>query len=215
MTSRGTFGEWRRQRAAQRLRRGDGRPLEPTRWWQRLFGRMLYYLDLPDADGRRQLYVIDVWRFTVEVDVHLYLDGRHHASSRTPAAFPVEGGVIEVAMSYSGIRRCHYVADDGTERKFTPDPESAGGRRVRFDREHPSLARWVSFGAVVVIVIGLGVNILQAVEPISQIPPVADNFGTFESPIQLSLWLNSTLAFVAGLAARERALRLRYHPLLD
>jgi hypothetical protein len=176
---------------------------------------VLFYLELPDPDDRRHVYTVDVRRFTLVAAVHLYLDGRHHASSRTPAAFPVEGGVIEVAMSYTGFKRCHYVADDGTERQLTPDPKSAGGRRVRFDREHPWLARVIGFTAVVVLVTGLGVNILQALEPISQIPPLADNFGTIESPIHLSLWLNFTLAFVAALASRERALRLRHNPLLD
>lgn len=252
--SRGVFGEWRLQRAIKRLRRGDGRPLEQFRWWQGLFGRVLFYLELSGSDGRRHIHAVEVWRFKtilytivtpvvlvsflswwrppvwvywlllapwailmlkVGVRAHLYLDGRHHAASKTPAVFPVEGGVIEVAVSDTVVRRCHFVADDGTERRLTPDPKSAGGRRVRFDREHPALARLIEFASVLVLVIGLGLQALQALEPISQIPLLADNFGTFESPIRLSLWLNLAFVLVAGLAARERALRLRHNPLLD
>ncbi|MGW4798552.1 hypothetical protein ACWEPC_39655 [Nonomuraea sp. NPDC004297] len=45
--------------------------------------------------------------------------------------------------------------------------------------------------------------------------PIAENLGTFASPIHLPRWLNISLAFGAALASTERALRLRYHWLLD
>lgn len=215
MISRSGFKEWRRQRASKLAGPGNGQPLKRFRWWQGLFGRVLFHLELAGTDGRQHVYAVDVWRFSEEVTAHLYLDGRHHAWSETPAAFPVEGGVIEVVVRVTVLKRCHYLADDGTERQLTPDPKSAGGRRVRFDRAHPALARVVGFTSVLVLLIGLGLNLLQAIEPISQIPPLAHNFGTFESPIHLALWLNLALAFVAGVAARERALRLRHNPLLD
>jgi uncharacterized protein len=57
------------------------------------------------------------------------------------------------------------------------------------------------------LVIGLGLNLLQLAEPISQIPPIAERFGTFESPIRLPLWLwlNVALGAAAALASTERA----------
>jgi hypothetical protein len=69
--------------------------------------------------------------------------------------------------------------------------------------------------SVLTLVIGVGLNLLQLAEPISQIPPIAASIGTFESPIRLPLWLNITLGAGAVLASMERALRLRYTPLLD
>ena len=34
--------------------------------------------------------------------------------------------------------------------------------------------------------VGVGLNLLQIAEPISQIPPSADTVGTFESPLTLN-----------------------------
>lgn len=210
---------WRRNRAVKRVKRGDGRPLKRFRWWNLFNGRSLFHLQLVGAGGRRVMYSVDVQQWgdseTGEGRAHLYLDGRHYAEARVPAVFPVEGGVIEVAMSGFGVKRCHYVADDGTERQLTPDVKSAEGRRARLDRERPGLSRALGVLSVIVLVVGVGLNLVQILEPISEIPPVAENIGTFESPISLPLWLNITLMVGVALASVERALRLRYNWLLD
>ncbi|HLU55547.1 MAG TPA: hypothetical protein VKZ81_08790 [Pseudonocardia sp.] len=73
----------------------------------------------------------------------------------------------------------------------------------------------IGFVSVVVLIVGVGLNLLQALEPISRIPLVAEGLGVFESPIHLPLWLNVALTVAAGLASTERALRLRFHRLLD
>ncbi|GAA1294691.1 hypothetical protein GCM10009609_75100 [Pseudonocardia aurantiaca] len=104
---------------------------------------------------------------------------------------------------------------DGAERQLAPDPKSAEGRRARLERDHPSVSRLIGFVSVVMVIVGVGLNVLQLIDPISRIPPIAENFGVFESPIYLPLWLNITLGLGAGLASTERALRLRYHWLLD
>jgi hypothetical protein len=57
---------------------------------------------------------------------------------------------------------------------------------------------------------GVGLNLLQLVEPVSRIPPIAENIGRFESPVHLPIWLNFALAVGAILGSAERALRLRY-----
>ena len=49
------FEDWRRRRAAGRVKSGDGHPLKPFRWWQQ-FSRALFYLR---ADGRAE-YAVDV-----------------------------------------------------------------------------------------------------------------------------------------------------------
>lgn len=204
---------WQRQRAARRLKGGTGRPLKRFRWWQVFTGRSLMHLHLPEA-----AYSVDVANGGDDdgyVVANLYRDGRHHASSRVPAFFPVEGGTIEVDSSGFGLKRCHYVTDDGIEHQLVPDPRSAEGRRARLQRRHPAMSRTIGAVSVVALVVGLGLNLLQLVEPISRIPPIAENIGVFESPISLPVWLSITLGVAAGLAATERALRLRYHWLLD
>ncbi|WP_092627214.1 hypothetical protein [Actinopolyspora mzabensis] len=212
------FKEWRRRRAARRVREGDGRALQRFRWWQ-LPGRALFRVRLPRPAGAHVDYAVDVrhWQNqgSGEVEAQLYLDDRQYAVSKLPAAFPVEGGTIEVAMSGFGIKRCHYVSADGTERQLVPDPRSAEGRRARLARKHPVISRGIGLLSLVLLLIGAFLLLLQIAEPVSQIPPVAQRFGSFESPIRPPLWLNLTLGVSAAVAGTERALRLRYHWLLD
>ena len=66
-----------------------------------------------------------------------------------------------------------------------------------------------------VLVVALVLGVPQIVEQISQIPPVAENVGTFTSPFHLSATLNVALVVATLVASTERALRLRYHWLLD
>ncbi|MEV4172760.1 hypothetical protein [Nonomuraea sp. NPDC049709] len=204
--------------ASKRLEPGDGRELQRFRWWQ-LPLRSLFWLQPTRNDDHVRTYAVDV-RHWARVDdskvrAHLFVNGRHEAESKLPASFPVEGGTIEVAMSAYGIKRCHYVATAEASRQLTPDPASAEGRRARLDAEHPALSRGIGVVSVLTLVIGVGLNLLQLAEPISQIPPIAESIGTFVSPIRLPLWLNITLGAGAVLASMERALRLRYTPLLD
>lgn len=147
------FPEWRRRRAAGRVEPGDGRALQPLRWWQ-LLSRSLFSLSLPGADGRRTVFTVDVRPMgdgNGVVRADLYLDGRHSASSRVPAAFPVDGGVIEVAATVFGLERCHYVTSDGVEQQLDPDPRSAAGRRLRLEHDHPALSRSIGSASVVLL----------------------------------------------------------------
>ncbi|MFP5071102.1 hypothetical protein ACLFMI_15745 [Pseudonocardia nantongensis] len=211
--------EWKRRRAFQRVKPGDGRPLKRFRWWQMFLGRALLHLQLTGDDGSQAVYSVDVRhqgdREDGVVRAQLYRDGRHHAVSKVPAVFPVEGGAIEVATTGVGVKRCHYAAADGTERQLIPDPKSAEGRRARLEREHPSVSRSIGVVSIVMLIVGVSLNLLQILEPVSRIPPIAGNLGVFVSPIHLPLWLNVALGLGAALASTERALRLRYHWLLD
>ncbi|CAM3482400.1 hypothetical protein [Isoptericola cucumis] len=210
--------DWQRRRATRRVKDGDGRPLQRFRWWQ-TGTRSLLSLHLPPADGGPGTYTVDVRHGgdadDGEVRARLYLDGRHRATSKLPAAFPVPGGAIEVAKSPFGLKRCHYVTDAGTVHQLTPDPRSAEGRRARLDRTSPNLSLWIGRVAVVALLAGLGLNLLQVAEPISRIPPVAASIGAFTSPVHLPVWLNVALGVAAALASMERAFRLQYHWLLD
>ncbi|QUX26659.1 hypothetical protein KGD83_14730 [Nocardiopsis akebiae] len=214
------FEERRRRRAVRRVGPGNGRALKPFRWWQ-LTSRALFYLALGDADGRRTVYAVHVdhtQRFFSEDGkgrADLYLDGRHHAESRLPAVFPVRGGVIEVAATAFGLRRCHYVTDEGTEHRLVPDPRSGEGRRARLEREHPALSRWIGVLSLLLLVVPAVLLVPQLVEVAFELPPVAERFGTFTSPVDLPVWLNTALSLGAAAASTERALRLRYNWLLD
>ncbi len=206
-----------RRWAARRVRAGDGRPLERFRWWQQL-SRSLFYLSLTGADGRQVVYAVEVrpaGDHDGRVRADLYLDGRHHAVSKMPAAFPVEGGTIEVAASAFGLKRCHFVTSDGAKTRLVPDPASAAGRRARLERDHPAVSRVVGRVSAVLLVLGLGAVALELVDVVGRIPPVVERFGGFEAPVHLPLWLTTTLAFGAVAASVERGLRLRYHWLLD
>ncbi|MFH9733371.1 hypothetical protein [Streptomyces sp. NPDC017260] len=210
--------EWRHRRAVRRVKPGDGRPLKRFRWWQMLT-RALFRLRLVNDDGRQTVYAVDVRhqnKSEGHVRAHLYLDGRHHAESRVPAVFPVQGGTVEVRTSGFGLKRCHYVTTEGAEHQLVPDPASAEGRRARLDRAHPVLSRCTGVLSSLVLAIGLVLLILQLAEQVTRAPEgVAQYVGTFVSPVDLPAWGNVAVGLVTAAASTERALRLRYNWLLD
>lgn len=202
---------------AKKVQPGDGHELPRYRWWQPL-SRSLFHLTLDEADARHR-WSVDVRLLgdsdDGEVRARLYRDGTHVATSKLPAEFAVPGGRIEVRASGFGLRRCHFVGDDGTRRQLSPDPASAEGRRARFDRDHPAASRAVGALSLLVLVVALVLGIPQIVEQVTLIPWVADNVGSFVSPIRLPAWLNTALLIASLVASTERALRLRYNWLLD
>lgn len=219
MTTRGggaVSTSWNDRRLTRRARPADGRPLAPFRWWQ-LLRRSVLSISLEHA-GEPVVHTVEVRHggdSNGVVRAGLYLDGILRLESRLPARFPVEGGHIEVRRSQGGMRRCHFVAQDGTTRQLVPDPRSAEGRRMRFARDHPAASAMVGAASLVLLAVGLGLGALQATGPVSEVPPVAATFGTFQSPVLLPVWLNLCLGLGASAAAVERALRMQYHWLLD
>lgn len=208
--------EWRNQRAVQRVKPGNGRQLKRFRWWQN-FSRSLFHLPLEAGDGRRALYAVEVKEDSSDgvKKAHLYLDGRHHAQSKLPAVLPVPGGTIEVRASTFGLKRCHYVTADGTERQLVPDPRSAEGKRAHLDHAHPALSRWLGAVSVVVLLVSLALLILQLLEQVTQGDGLGQYTGVFTSPVSLPAWANTLVGAGAAVASTERALRLRHHWLLD
>lgn len=201
----------------QRVKPGDGRPLKPYRWWQWL-SRGLFYVSIPAADGAERTYAVNVnyWDYLLnEAAADLYVQGAHHARSKLPAAFPVPGGHIEVAMGAMGLKRCHYVSEDGTTSQLTPDPDSAEGHRAALDRRRPVLSRWIGIGSLAILVIALLLGVPQLIELVTRWDLIAEYTGTWTSPVQLPDGANGALTAAAVLASVERALRLRYNWLLD
>lgn len=199
-----------RKREAKRIEPGDGRPLKRFRWWQ-LPGRALFYFG--------NAHAIDVrhWQNQSSGDVKArhYVHGRLYAESKMPAVFPIDGGSIEVAMSNFGMKRCHFVAPDGTEQALTPDTLSAEGRRARFERRHPTASHAVGLLSVIMLLIGLALLAQTIAVPLLQMPPVAERIGHVEPLVVLPLWLTIAVTVATITAATERATRLRYHWFLD
>ena len=209
-----------------RVRSGDGSALPEYRLWQ-LFSRSLFFFELADPMGDKHSYAVDV-RYLVDAKTKrqhenamgkspaaLYRDGVQVARSNLPAAFPVPGGVVEVATSAFGLKRMHFVSDHGGEQALRPHRSSQEGLRARFDERYPRTSGLVGAVAVVILLVVLAGALLQGAESLSRIPPITENLGTFTSPVNLPVWANITLLGAGILAAVERALRLRYHWLLD
>jgi hypothetical protein len=199
------------------VKAGDGRMLPRYRWWQ-LFSRSLFHLRLADEGGGPEIWSIDVRHggdSDGEVRARLYRNGVNQARSKLPAAFPVPGGTIEVAVSGFGLRRCHYVTHDGSERQLMPDPASAEGRRARLERTNPGLSRAVGAASATILAVALVLGVPQIIEQITQLPPIAERIGTFTSPVHLPAWANTSLLLATLVASTERALRLRYNRILD
>jgi len=196
---------------------GSGRALPRYRPWQ-LLSRSLFHLHIPGDDGARETWSVDVRHDgdpDGEVRARLYRDGVHHASSPLPAAFPVPGGTIEVEISSFGLKRCHYVTDDGHERQLEPDHASAEGQRARLERTAPALSRAIGIASVSILVVALVLGVPQLLEEIMAIPLVAQHLGSFSSPFRLEPWANTSLVVASIAASVERALRLRYNRILD
>lgn len=203
---------WRDRRAARRVQAGDGQPLPRFRWWQ-LLSRSLLTLKLPTPEGATSTHTIDVRhlgdRDDGEVRARLYVDGLLAAHSKLPARFSVPSGHIDVAVGNYGLRRCHYVHGDGTETQLRPHPATAEGRRAALQRNHPRVSRLVGIVATFFVLAGVCVALPQIAQTISQVPPIAESLGVFESPVRLSATANIVVGIVAVLGSTERALRLR------
>lgn len=216
--------EWGKRRRQRKVRPGDGRAFVPMQWWHVLH-RSAFHLELPVSNGaaggsdeaRPTVdYQVDVDHFSAEFEASLYREGRQVGVGASPAAFSVPGGVVEFAASLYGLKRMHYVPDDGEPtRMLEPDPRSMEGLRAEFDRRRPRASRAVGWAAVVILVVGLVVGGLQLAEVVSRWDVVPESWGVFISPVTLPGWANVTLTVAAVGAALERALTLRHHWLLD
>lgn len=149
----------------------------------------------------------------------LYRNGLQITRANLPATFAVPGGIIEVESSLYGMSRIHYVAEGEageTEIVLQPDRNAPEGLRARFDGHYPRTSKTIGWVAIVILVLGLVTGLPQVLELFTNMDVVSTWLGwSFESPIKLPNWANTTL-FVAGiLAATERALTLRNHWFLD
>ncbi|UJW28411.1 hypothetical protein L3Q67_24345 [Saccharothrix sp. AJ9571] len=218
--------ELKRRWQLGRVRPGDGSALGDYRLWQ-VFSRSLFFLDLTEPSGNSHAYAVDV-RYLIDAKTKrqhesasgkspaaLYRDGVQLYRSNLPATFPVPGGVIEVATSPFGLKRMHFVSEDGDEHTLRPHRRSQEGLRARFGQRFPRTSTVVGVVAVAILLVVLSVGLLKGMEGVTRIPEVPEHIGTFTSPIRLPVWANIAMVVAGVLSAVERALRLRYHWLLD
>ena len=127
--------------------------------------------------------------------------------------FPVPGGAIEVAVSQFGVKRMHFIGDDGTDQLLRPDPRSPEGLRARFDGRFPRASALVAGVSVAVLLVGLAHTLAVVAQQIARVPPVAERIGTVALPV-LSGWPAIALTVAGALCAVERSHALRSHWLL-
>lgn len=203
---------FRRRRQLARAKPGDGSTLRRYRFWQ-VLSRSLFSLDLPDPSGRRRLFEVDVHHMrdssSSRRPAALYRDGVQVLQANLPVAFPVPGGVIEVAVGQYGVKRMHHVTDDGRAQVLRPDPRSPEGLRGRFAERYPRTSAAVGVVGLVVLLVALAVSLSLAAEQITRIEVVAAQVGTFTAPVHLPVWAAVALTAAAALAATDRALRLK------
>jgi hypothetical protein len=145
----------------------------------------------------------------------LFRNGHEKYIADSPAAFPVPGGMIEAAFGTYGLSRMRLIPEDGAHRALSPHPHSAEGLRARFGRRFPRVSRVIGIMAVVILLVSLAVTVPQILELVSGWDLVAEHIGTFDSPVSLPAWANTTVTVAGVLAATERALTLRNHWLID
>lgn len=155
--------------------------------------------------------------FVVAVDfldwderIRLYRDGRLVDEQRSRARFDLGGATLEARMGTYGMRYVRVVDAVGTVHDVPPLPGTAEAWRDRMDRERPTASRAVGVTAWVVLAVALVTQVPQLLALASEItgwtPPFVPDLP---GPV------NTILTVGGVLAALDRALRRRYHPLLD
>lgn len=193
------------------VRPGDGSPLQPYRLRQ-LFTRSLFSVELTEESGDRHHYEVDVRHgrdsWSSKRPAALHRDGVRVREADLPVAFPVPGGVIEVAVDQYGLKRMHHVTDDGREHVLRPHPRSLEGRRARFDRRFPRTTAVIGAAGLVVLLVGLAVALSVAAEQLTRVEVIAAQIDTFTSPVRLPGWAEIALVVAGALAATDRGMRL-------
>ncbi|WP_026866267.1 hypothetical protein [Jeotgalicoccus marinus] len=205
----------RRRKQMKKVKAGDGHLLKPYRIWN-IFTHSLFHLEITNkADRNTTYYALKSRYFSEEPSVDLYKEGRHIAFSKLPAVFPVDDGMIEVKNSTSGINKINYVSNQDAIFTVYPDKNSVRGFRRGFHQRFPVISNFIGILAIIILLFSLVLTVLQLTETLTEIPWVAENIGTFTSPISLSLWENFAVAIIAATAATERAFMLKRHWLID
>ncbi|MDG5472341.1 hypothetical protein P6709_11300 [Jeotgalibacillus sp. ET6] len=205
----------KRRRKLKKVKEGDGHRLKEYRIWN-IFTHSLFHIEIiNDRDGKRTNYAIKSNYFVEEPRVDLYKEGRHVAFSKLPAVLPTDRGAIEVKTSSTGISGIHYFTEHEDAFSVFPDKRSIRGFRLWLHKQFPKISGFIGLIAIVTLLISLTLGLTQVMESFSDIPWISQNIGTFNSPINLSVWTNFAIGIAAALAGTERALMMKNHWLID
>ncbi len=196
------------------MKKGDGHFLKTYRIWN-IFTQSLFHIYITNEKNETIYYALKSRYFAEDSSVDLYHNNKHIAYSTLPAAIPVENGIIEVKSGGSGINSIKYITDKKETFSVYPDKRSVRGLRMGLHKSFPKISSLIAGIAIVILLTSLALSLPQLIESIAQIPWVSENIGTFESPINLSVWENFAIGIAVALAAIERALMLRSHWLID
>jgi hypothetical protein len=155
-------------------------------------------------------YVVDVDFLDWDERIRLYRDRRLVDEQRSRARFDLPGVRIEARMSLYGMRYVRVVDAVGNVGDVPPMPGTAEAWRDRMDRERPTASRAVGITAWVVLVVALVTQVPQLLDLVS-------GFTGWTPPFvpDLPPSVNTVLSVAGVVAAVDRGLRRRYHPLLD
>lgn len=183
--------------------------MAPYRWWHLLHRSVL---GIRHAD---HFYAVDYDYFDWDDEVKFYRDGHQIAVGRQPNAYPVEGGQIEFATTFYGVRRAHLVLTGGAVHALSPDPKSPEAWRKRLAERHRVVSSLIAVAAVLVLVGGLVVGSMALIETLTH-TEVAEPLGwSFSSPVELTGAVATAWGVAGVLAVAERAVSMRHHWLLD
>lgn len=198
----------RRNRRLKKVKKGDGHPLKKYKLWH-MFTRSLFHIEIKTNEKERLNYAVNCSYFVEEPRADLYREGRHIAYSKLPAVFPVENGFIEAASGSYGIKRMHYVTEEETEYRLYPDKRSLRGLRLSLDNQFPLTSRLIGVISILMLLTTFVLGLPQLIEPISQVPWIAENIGVFVSPFEYSAMENFWIVVLGVIAGVERSLLLR------
>lgn len=155
-------------------------------------------------------YVVDVDFLDWDERIRLYRDRRLVDEQRSRARFDLGGAALEARMSLYGMRYVRVVDAVGDRQDVPPMPGTAEAWRDRMDRERPTASRAVGVTAWVVLVVALVTQVPQLLDLVS-------GFTVWTPPFvpDLPASVNTVLSVAGVVAALDRGLRRRYHPLLD
>lgn len=155
-------------------------------------------------------YTVEIDYFDARECIRLYRDGTLIAEKRSPACFTLENNArIEVALSLYGTKYARIVYEDGTSRALAPCSGTIEHARMRLRTSHPAADRILSTCSWGILALGLTTSALAGIQSITNIAHFPLALPTLPSDLQ------TVLGALALAAALERALNMKYHPLLD
>ncbi len=157
-----------------------------------------------EARHAGHLWTVDLDFFDFGEKIHLYRDGEHAETRKSPAKFRLDDSAeIDAKMGLIGMERVDLVTG-GSRTTMAPVEGTAEGWRLGLARDRPELSRLIGAASWTILVIALIYEVPQL------IALAAGALGSdFEAPLMLPGPANFAFGLLALAAAVERALRFK------